>query len=879
MPEFSRRDVLKSGLSLSAAGLVGTDALLLAAAPLPADAAVPHTGDEPSPAASAVDAASPRQKLLLDHGWRFHLGNADNAAEDFRWGAPTREGTFSKAGQAWIHNPKDNSLQHSFDDSAWRVVDLPHDWAVELPFVTVPENEVKVNAAHGGKPLGRQFPATSIGWYNRTFSVPASDLGRRLSIEFDGIFRDALVLFNGFYLGRNLSGYAPFSFDVTDYVKYGGPNVITVRVDATLNEGWYYEGAGIYRHTWLTRTHTLHIARWGTAVRSELRGNGASLAIETEVQNESDLATEGTVLSSVFDAAGALVATLPPARFKLPARGTAFVHADGTLRTVRLWSLEDPHLYRVVSHVESQGEVTDRTETTFGVRSVHFDADRGFFLNGKPVKIKGTCNHQDHAGVGIAVPDSIHADRVAALKSMGSNGWRTAHNIVATEFLDACDRQGMMVMAETRMMASTHEGLSELERMVKRDRNHPSIVIWSLANEEYFYQGTPTGARIVSTMKRLVREIDPTRPVTAAMNGGWVHGGISDVVDVQGFNYWNGNLPDTKSNKPEGAAPAYDIDAFHREFPKLPCIGTEVSNVNATRGVYQEDPARGHVAIYKAACSNCLPDAAETWWSAYDQRPFLSGGFTWVGFDYRGEPTPYDRVSISSQAGALDTCGFPKDIYFYYQSWWGTEPVLHLFPHWNWPGREGTMLEVHCFSNLESVELFVNGRSHGAKPVVRNSHLTWSVPYAAGAIEARGSRGGKVLRVDRRETTGAPDRLVLRANRNSLAADRADTSAVTVEVQDAAGRVVPTACNMLQFQLTGPGKLIGVGNGDPSCREADRPDAPAAATRSAFNGLCLALVQATDQPGTILLEVTAADLPSTHIQIEAVVATHPPNLA
>jgi beta-galactosidase len=815
---------------------------------------------------------SPRERILLDFGWHFHLGDADDPGKDFRWGAPTREGTFAKAGQDWPHNPADNSLQHNFDDSAWRVVDLPHDWAVELPFVSVPESERFVSAAHGGKPLGRQFPATSIGWYNRTFDIPKEDLGKRISIEFDGVFRDAIVLFNGFYLGRNFSGYAPFSFDVTDYIKYGGANVITVRVDATLNEGWYYEGAGIYRHTWLTKTHALHIAKWGTAVRSEVRDKGAHVSIETEIMNESDVPRAGVITSQIFQPDGRLVATAVAKQFEIAPRDSVTVHTRILLPHVSLWSLEEPNLYRMVSHLENQVELTDYSETTFGIRSIHFDADDGFFLNGKPVKIKGTCNHQDHAGIGIAVPDIIHADRVAALKSMGSNGWRTAHNIVSSELLDACDRLGMMVMAETRMMASTPEGLSELERMIRRDRNHPSIIIWSLANEEYFYQGTATGARIVSNMKRLARKLDPTRPVTAAMNGGWVHGGVSDVVDVQGFNYWNGSLPEAKTEKPSGTPPTYDIDAFHRDFPKQPSVGTEVSNVGATRGIYREDPTRGHVAMYKEACLDCTT-GAEEWWTAYDARPFLSGGFTWTGFDYRGEPNPYSDVSISSQFGVLDTCGFPKDIYYYYKSWWGTEPVLHLFPHWNWQGLEGRIFEVRCFSNLEWVELFVNGKSQGTQRVSRNSHVTWSVKYEPGVIEARGSKNGQVVLTERRETTGPPAKLVLRPNRGKFAADRMDTSAVTIEVQDSEGRLVPTASTKLRFTLTGPGKILGLGNGDPSCHEADKPDVPNAAERSAFNGLCLALIQATDRVGTVRLEASTDGLPPVSVDIEAVLPT------
>lgn len=865
MTPLTRRDLLKTGMAASTALLVSGTGLVAASTGAESTTA---KNDATAIGGRAFDQQdSPREKVLLDFGWRFHLGDADDAAKDFRWGAPVREGTFAKAGQAWIHNPKDDSLEHSFDDSEWRVLDLPHDWAVELPFVTVPEGDISINAAHGGKPLGRQFPATSIGWYNRTFDVPEKDLGMRISIEFDGVFRDAMVLFNGFYIGRNLSGYAPFSFDVTDYVKYGGANVITVRADATLNEGWYYEGAGIYRHTWLMKTHALHIAKWGTAVRSRLHEKAARISIETEILNESDESRSGLLTSTILDPGGKLVGTVTAKHFEIPARGTVTVDTQTLLAHASLWSIEEPNLYKVVSHIESKGAVTDHSETIFGIRSIRFDADYGFFLNDKPVKIKGTCNHQDHAGVGIAVPDSIHADRIATMKAMGSNGWRTAHNIVSTEFLDACDRLGMMVMAETRTMASTPEGLSELERMVKRDRNHPSIVIWSLANEEYFYQGTPTGARVLASMKRLTKKLDPTRPITAAMNGSWVHGGVSDVVDVQGFNYWNGGVPDAKNIKPQDAAPTYDIDAFHRAFPKLPCIGTEVSNSGSTRGVYETDPARGFLALFKPGSADETV-VAETVWSAFDARPFLSGSFNWTGIDYRGEPNPFDRVCISSQFGCVDICGFPKDIFYYYKSWWGAESVLHLFPHWNWRGKEGRIVEVRCFSNLENVELFVNGKSQGSKPVARNSHLVWPVKYEPGAIEVRGSNNGRVVLMERRETTGAPAKLVLRANRVRLMADRVSTSAVTIEVQDAEGRLIPTAAHKVRLKLTGPGKIVGLGNGDPSCHEADRPDVSNAATRSAFNGLCLALVQATDQEGTIHLEASADGLESAAVVIE-----------
>ncbi len=470
-------------------------------------------------------------------------------------------------------------------------------------------------------------------------------------------------------------------------------------------------------------------------------------------------------------------------------------------------------------------------------------------------------------GVGIAVPDAIHAERVAALKKMGSNGWRAAHNTVAAEVLDACDQLGMLVMAEARIMSSSPEMLSELERMVRRDRNHPSIVIWSLANEEH-YQGNDTGARILTSMKRLCKRLDPTRPVTGAMNGGWGHG-ISAVVDVQGFNYWNGAGE---------ADPAKNIDEFHRSFPKLPTIGTETANGKSARGIYETDPARGYVAGYPAGCEDCrMP--AEIWWAAYDERAFLGGGFTWVGFDYRGEPKPYDHAAISSQSGILDACGFPKDIYFYYKSWWGKDPVLHLFPHWNWAGKEGKAIDVRCYSNLESVELWVNGVSAGVKSPKRNSHLHWRVTYAPGAIEARGMRQGKVVLTARLETTGIAAQLALMPGRAALRANGEDVVSVAVEVHDAQGRMVPTASNTIHFSLSGAGRIIGVGNGDPSSREADRPASATSAERSVFSGQCMVFVQSVKEAGAVELHASSEGLATAVVTLQSTAEVPRPAVA
>jgi beta-galactosidase len=847
MGQFTRRTLLKTGLAFSAGQIAMQSSRADDASPLNQH----ETAELIEPAIdTAVNAAlmSPRTRETLDFGWKFHLGNADDPTKDFTFGAPAVEATFAKAGQIVGHNNSQNGrvIQPPLDDSAWRTVDVPHDWAVELPFVPDIGQNVLQLAAHGWKPLGREFPDTSIGWYRRTFDVSPDDQRLRIFVEFDGVFRDAMVVFNGFYVGRNMSGYAPFGFDVTDYVMFDEPNVLELRVDATLGEGWFYEGAGIYRHTWLTKTAPLHIAKWGTYVRSDVRKNNAVLTVGVELVNKGDSRASGHIVSQIVDANGAIVASTKPRSIAIDPDETTIVESKCNLDNPELWSLGSPNLYRVVTQVMSNGAVVDHDDTSFGIRSIRFDPDHGFFLNDVAIKIKGTCNHQDHAGVGSAVPDRIHYERVAALKAMGSNAWRTAHNPVAPGLLDACDRLGMMVMSETRMMASTDEGLSELERMIKRDRNHPSIIIWSLSNEEH-YQNTSIGYRVVSTMKKAAKKLDPTRPVTGAMNFGW-GGGISQVVDVQGFNYFNNG-----NNSPR------DIEAFHQQFPLLPCIGSETPNGSGTRGCYADDPNLGYSSVDHFAGPDSKRDA-EVWWTMYDERPFLSGGFTWVGFDYRGEPGPYDSVSVSSQSGCLDTCGFPKDIYYYYKAWWGLDPVLYLFPHWNWPGKEGQNVGVRCHTNLDSVELFLNGKSLGSKTVVPNGHLYWDVAYEPGVLMANGYKNGRVVLTDSRTTTGAASLVVGRPSQTLLGADGKDVSSVTIEIQDSSGLVVPTAINHLTMSLSGPGKIIGVGNGNPGSHERDRPPDPTSAERDAFNGLALAIIQSTMFAGSITLNIAAEGL-------------------
>lgn len=795
---------------------------------------------------AAVD-LGPRERTSLDFDWRFALGHASDPAKDFGFGANQR--TFAKAGASapswWVAA----AAQKDFDDSAWKPVTLPHDWAVELPFANNPDykpsgkpDDEDLRAAHGYKALGREFPENSVGWYRKSFALPAADTGKRLSIEFDGAFRDALVIVNGYILEREDSGYSPFRVDITDIANVGGDNWLTVRVDASLGEGWFYEGAGLYRHVWLVKTAPVHVPQWGVFVRAKVDG---TLQIDTDLINEGDTAQAFEVSHAVLDAAGKPVLAVAPAADRIPAWERQSLSQTVTLANPVLWSLEVPHLYTLVTETKVGGAVVDRFVTRFGVRSVRFDGQQGFFLNDKPVKLKGSCNHQDHAGVGAAIPDALQVWRLEQLKAMGNNAYRASHNPPTPELLDACDRLGILVIDETRRMSSDPTSLDELERLVRRDRNHPSVILWSIGNEEP-QQATARGIKVARTMKRLVNRLDPSRLVTAAMDNGFGEG-ISTVIDVQGFNYRHEKMDD-----------------FHARFPAVPIIGSESASVVTTRGEYARDEAKSYVPAYDTD-HPWWATTAEKWWSHAADRPWMAGGFIWTGFDYRGEPTPFNRwPSVSSHFGAFDTCGFPKDNYFYYRAWWRSEPLLHLLPHWNWEGREGQPVAVWAHSNCDRVELFLNGKSQGVREVKPKHHVEWSVPYAPGVIEAHGYKNGKVILRTRRETAGAPAALRLTTDRAKLKADGQDVAILKVEVLDAKGRIAPRADDLVRFELSGAVDLIGVGNGNPTSHEPD-----VASQRKAFNGLAQGIIRTRrNQPGRARVVVTADGLKSASLDLD-----------
>jgi beta-galactosidase len=779
-----------------------------------------------------------REKSLLDFGWRFHFGNAANPKEDFNYGI---DEVFAKTGDGV------DAAKIDFNDSTWRKVNLPHDWAVELPFFY--EDNWNIND-HGYKPIGRQFPTTSIGWYRRSFIIPPSDSTKRILVKFDGVFRDCTVWLNDVFIGRNLSGYEEFSFDLTDYIRFGDKNVLTVRVDATQAEGWFYEGAGIYRHTWLIKYSPLHIPLYGTFVSSKVLKNSADVNIQTTIFNQAYNDNICKLYSIVLDKNGNKVGNSVTSDIKLKSYEKETKEQKIKIENPNLWSLDDPYLYRLISYLKNGKEIIDSTETTFGIRTISFDKNKGFLLNGKRVEIQGTCNHQDHAGVGSALPDRLQYFRIEKLKEMGVNAYRTSHNPPTNELLEACDKLGMLVMDETRMFGSTPDALKEFKRLILRDRNHPSVIIWSIGNEEWNIQNTEQGRRVAESMKHLQRELDPTRQCTYAANNGNRYKGVNSVVDIRGVNY----------------LVLGDIDKYHKEHPDQPIWGSEEASTLCTRGIYEVDTVNGYVPDYDITKPG-WGTLAEQWWKYYAARTWLAGAFVWTGFDYRGEPTPYKWPDINSHFGIMDMCGFPKNNYYYYQSWWTNKDILHIFPHWNWQGKEGQPIDVWCFSNCDSVELFLNGKSVGRKTMERNSHIEWKVNYQPGILNAEGWKNGRKL-LTKVETTGKAVTIELNPDRSTINADGQDVSIISVSVLDSEGREVPTAENLIHFEIEGNGKIIGVGNGNPSSHEPDKY-LDGNYERKLFSGKCEVIVQSTLTPGEIKLKATSDDLTEANLIIKS----------
>lgn len=765
---------------------------------------------------------APRTVTNMDAGWKFHFGNAADPQKDF--GCGTEYFNFLTKANS-IHN--EGPYCSKFDDSNWKTVDLPFDFVVDLPFA--PE----ASHSHGYKTVGYKYPETSVGWYRKTFPIRADAEGRHFEIKFDGIFRASRVWVNGFYCGGSESGYLSQAYDITDYLNYGGENLICVRADATLEEGWFYEGAGIYRHVWLTETPPLHFVDDGISVSTVFKDKDYSHAfvmMNSEIKNDSPDSLKYAKRFTLLDANGQQIFQSDRRRegdnklLRIPPRATK----NGIIYVMRIndpqfWTPETPYLYTLVMDLLDGEQVIDQKRVKFGVREVVFDKDQGMLLNGKPYKIKGVNLHQDHAGVGAGMPDGLLTWRIKQLKKFGCNAYRSSHNPMTPAMLDVCDSLGMLVIDENRLSGISEYEIKGLESMIRRDRNHPSIILWSVGNEEWGLEWDKKGEKIAATMRDYCHRFDDTREMTFATSGGPT---VEVPVDVAGYNYILQN----------------PIEEHHKNYPERKCYGSEETTGCGTRGVYYPDPeGRWMPAINREKSGrDSLYNAIERGWKFYAERPWAAGCFYWTGFDYRGEANPLSYPAVGSEFGILDYCGFPKDEAYYLKSWWTDEPTLHLLPHWNLDGHEGEKVSVWAYSNLDQIELFVNGKSLGRKTMPRNGHLEWDAIYKPGKLRAVGYKNGKKVNEEVIETTGPATQVTQTVDHEG------NITVVNLSLRDKKGRIVPNACNDITVTIEGDARILGAGNGDPAFKGQERPRNNAKTfTLPAFNGYAQVILEGT----------------------------------
>ncbi len=791
--------------------------------------------------------ASASERTLFNDGWMFAFGDASDPAKDFGCGTEYFN-YLTKATSIHNEGPYSPKFDAGKWNKEWTPVTLPHDWVVDLPFAA------EASHSHGYKTVGYKYPETSVGWYRKTFDIPAEDYGKHIMLQFDGIFRDARIWVNGFYLGSEPSGYATQVYDISEYLNYGGENVVAVRADATLEEGWFYEGAGIYRNVWLDKSDPLHVAPFGTFVYADMTYpyDEIIVNVETTVDNKGNSPADFKVRNYLVAPDGKKT-EMPESSMKtLAGKESGISKASVHLSNPTLWDIDAPAMYEVVTEVVKDDKVVDTKVTKTGFRDVKFDADKGFFLNGKNVKIKGANMHQDHAGVGSSIPDALQPYRLKELKKYGVNAYRASHNPMSPAMLEACDTLGILVMEENRLTGVNDYHIGQLKRMIERDRNHPSVIVWSIGNEEWGTEWNDFGSRISESMREYAHRLDPTRPMAMATSSGPT---VVVPVDIAGYNYLLQN----------------PIEEHRKNYPQRIALGTEETTGCGARGVYYDDHENGFMKAINRSPSgpDSLYNAIERGWKFYDERPWLGGLFYWTGFDYRGESNPMVYPATNSQFGVLDYCGFPKDEAFYLKSWWTDEPVLHIFPHWNLQGHEGEEIDIWAYSNMDEVELFVNGKSHGRQSMPKNGHLSWKAEYQPGKVKAVGYKNGKKVMEEVIETAGEPAIIELTADRNTIAADGRDVAVVTAKVLDKKGRFVPDANVELNLDASGPIRILGVGNGDPTFKAKERPTdgLNKKFQVKTFNGLAQVLLQSETEDGNGHLSVSSENLKSTSLPI------------
>ena len=780
---------------------------------------------------SAQAQINPRKVELFNSNWKFYLGNDSTARNE------------------------------TYNDNQWRQLTLPHDWSIEGTF----SEKNPTGQAGGGLPAG-------IGWYRKSFTVPASAQGKNVFIDFDGVYCNSEVWINGHYLGRRPNGYISFQYDLSPYLHYGATNnVIAVKVDnsAQPNSRWY-SGSGIYRNVWLSTVAKSYIPQWGTFVTAKVNTANAIVNMQTQVV----VRQKGLSLkAAVYTQSGQLVNSITTAIEDADTAAT--INQNIIVGQPQLWSVERPYLYKVVLQVLDGRQVIDRYQTTLGIRSFNFDVNKGFSLNGQFMKIKGVCMHHDLGALGAAINVRAMERQLEILKDMGCNAIRTSHNPPAPEFLDLCDKMGFIVMDEAFDMWRKKKNKQDyyqyfpewhkrdLEDMVKRDRNHPSVMMWSIGNE-IREQFDSTGITITRELVNIVKNLDKTRPITSALSEADPKKNFiyqSGALDILGFNYH----PETYAD-------------FPKNYPGQKFLASETVSGYATRGYYDipTDSTRHWPTSSKAKLTQGNPEFAvtaydnvaaywgathEEYWKIIKKHDFLSGEFVWSGFDFIGEPVPYPWPARSSYYGIIDLAGFPKDVYYMYQSEWTSKPVLHILPHWNW--EPGKTVDVWAYyNNADEVELYLNGRSLGIqKKQGQDLHVVWKVPFEAGTLKAVSRLNGKIVLTKEIKTAGAPARIELVADRKLVKSDGKDLSFITVKVLDAAGNIVPNADNLVNFTIKGKGTLAGVDNGLQSSMESFKEP-----QRKAFHGLCLAIIQAAQSSGLVTVTAKADGLvPATAV--------------
>ena len=703
-----------------------------------------------------------RTVTSLNKDWTFHLGDGSSMQRDFTHGTEY----FTYRAKAVGQNKGPASVE--FEDAAWPHVTLPHDWVPALPY------GYKASHSHGYKQVGWKYPQNAIGWYRKHFSISKKDEGKAISIRFDGIFRNAQVFCNGFYLGTEPSGYASQEYNVSEYLNYGGDNVIVVRCDALTEEGWYYEGAGIYRDVWLIKKDG----------RQQINNVFYTWNGRLNIHVEATCDYQNTLL----DEEGNVVA-----------EGKETL----TLSSPHLWSTDDPYLYTLKTTTIG-GE--DAVMTKVGLRTLTFDAKEGVKLNGQPFKFKGVNLHLDHAGVGTAVTKELWIYRINKLREIGVNAIRWSHNPASDVALDVCDSLGILCIDENRLMGTNREHLDLLKRMIIGHRNHPSVALWSIGNEEWWIEGNEKGEKIARTMIDYARTIDDSRLYTYGCSGGF---GVVKQVDIHGYNYIVQN----------------DVENRRKAYPDWVVIGTEETSGCGTRNVYHTDSVKGwmkSINIKGEERSNGEKNVIERGWKFYRDNIWAGGVFWWTGIDYRGEPNPMVWPATGSEFGILDYCCFPKDEAYYLKAAWTDKPVLHIFPHWNLKGQEGQEVEVWAYTNMDEVELIQDGKSLGRQKAEKDSHLVWKTTYQPGRLVAYGYQNGKKVLTERVETTGPAEKISVATSKKTLRQDGEDIVVVDITLLDKKGRYVPDACDKIFVAVRGHGEILGWGNGDPGFKAEER---------------------------------------------------------